>query len=183
MNLSKAIFGKKEIKDKKFKIKVKLAYTKEDENGKKFDFKFHELDVNSNMQLIEVINQLEKVFNISFRENELQTEEKILTEDCDNKLLGSLFKNISDDNPVKLFIYPKGFYHIKIEFEKKYVYLIIKDTTLISKICERAKKLLELYDNNYQIIVNGKLVDLSKSASFYNLKESKAIMIHLVLWG
>ena len=73
-DFSNILLGEKPEKIIKFKLKVYLTEEIKDDK-KKFnrDIKKCELEVNNNMQLIEVINQIEKEFKISIKEYELFT--------------------------------------------------------------------------------------------------------------
>ena len=113
---------KKNFDDNKtFKFKIFL-YNKLDENIKNIILKYrnfslnpflnkvYELEANANMQLIEIINKLEKEFKISSREYELYSKDK---------LLGTLFNDNLDD-PKELYLYPKNeCYEINIQILKK----------------------------------------------------------------
>ena len=106
---------KKNFDDNKtFKFKIFL-YNKLDENIKNIILKYrnlslnpflnkvYELEANANMQLIEIINKLEKEFKISSREYELYSKDRLLSDDYDDELLGVLFNDNLD--VLKSYIY------------------------------------------------------------------------------
>ena len=125
---------KKNFDDNKtFKFKIFL-YDKLDENIKNFILKnrnsslnpflnkVYELEANPNMQLIEIINKLEKEFKISLREYELYSKDRLLSDDYDDELLGALFNDNLDD-PKELYLYLKNeCYEINIQILKKRIY-------------------------------------------------------------
>ena len=55
------------------------------------------------MQLIEIINKLEKEFKISLREYELYSKDRLLSDDYDDELLGALFKDHLNE-PKELYL-------------------------------------------------------------------------------
>ena len=71
------------------------------------------------MQLIEVINRLEKEFKILIRDFELYNRYRLLSVNYDDELLGSIFKEdpyITKD----LFLYPKNeLYDINVQVLNK----------------------------------------------------------------
>ena len=159
---------KKNFDDNKtFKFKIFL-YDKLDENIKNiilknrnlslnpFLNKVYELEANPNMQLIEIINKLEKEFKISLREYELYSKDRLLSDDYDDELLGVLFNDNLDD-PKELYLYPKNeCYEINIQILKKeFILLKIHDSMKIKQIIEIAKAKRNLDKNQeYDISSN-----------------------------
>ena len=173
---------KKNFDDNKtFKFKIFL-YDKLDENIKNiilknrnlslnpFLNKVYELEANPNMQLIEIINKLEKEFKISLREYELYSKDK---------LLGALFNDNLDDHK-ELYLYLKSeCYEINIQILKKeFILLKIHDSMKIKQIIEIAKAKRNLDKNQeYDISSNRFLLFENDIALFHNLRESKSIML------
>ena len=138
------------------------------------------------MQLIEIINKLEKEFKISLREYELYSKDRLLSDDYDDELLGALFKDHLNE-PKELYLYPKSeCYEINIQILKKeFIVLKIHDSMKIKRIIELAIAKRNL-DNNkvYVIISNGFSLFEDYIALFYNLRKSKSIMLEeQELWG
>ena len=189
---------KKNFDDNKtFKFKIFL-YNKLDENIKNiilknrylslypFVNKVYELEANPNMQLIEIINELEKEFKISSREYELYSKDRLLSDDYDDELLGVLFGgNLGD--PKELYLYLKSeCYEINIQILKKeFILLKIHDSMKIKQIIEVAKAKRNLDKNQeYDISSNRFLLFGNDIALFHNLRESKSKMLEeQQLWG
>ena len=176
-DFSNILLGEKPEKIIKFKLKVYLTEEIKDDK-KKFnrDIKKCELEVNNNMQLIEVIKQIEKEFNISFKEYKLFTGSKYLSEDNDNKLLYKLFSDISNYNTKTLFIYPKNeLYEVtKVMHNGKSFTLAIHDSMDIDTIIDMTKE-KNHSDRMYYLILNKgnyyQKAYYKATAFYYNMKK------------
>ena len=159
----------------------------ENKDGINFNWKYCKLEVTTNMQFIEVINQIEKELNISFREYELFTKYRFLSEDNDNELLGKLFRHISEDKPKELYIYPKSeLYKITIAsslFDR--IDLLIHDSMFISTIIEMVKEKFNANNKKeYYLSVDGEIAYKRFKALFYNLRKCNYIYFeNLILYG
>ena len=184
-------FGKKDGSNKKIAIEAYLINTviivdNEKKNLDEFNKEKYELEATSNMQLIEVINQLEKIFKISIRDYELFTRYKYLSEDNDNELLGELFKNISGDKPKELYLYPKSeIYEVKIQYKNESFALKIHDSMKIKTIINICKeKYHKDEDKIYELVIDNTEANENLKALNYNMRKAKRILFwKLKLWG
>ena len=139
--------------------------------------------------MIEVINQIEKEFKISFKEYELFIGNKFLSEENDNELLGKIFSDILYYKTKKIFEYPKSeLYEVTIVmFNGKNFVLTIHDSMIIETIIEMIKE-KNLSNRGYYLILNQKKyyqMDYEdENALFYNLRKFDYIFCNKeVLYG
>ena len=140
------------------------------------------------MQLIEVINRLEKEFKISISDFEFYNRYRLLSVDYDDELLDSIFKEIPYITK-DLFLFPKNeLYDINVQvLNKEFILLKIHDFMTIKYIIELIINIRNLDKNiPYDLCCEGFIIyDIKKTAFYHNIrKKSCSISLHdNILYG
>ena len=154
-----------------------------------FDRKEYQLEATLNTPFIDIKNQIENNYQISFKEYSIYAFGNDLKNYYDDKLLDSIFS--SNENNY-LYLYPKKeLYEITVNENKSYesydIQLRIHDSMKMIFI------LLMLYERSNEvwpsksidkIMVNNIKANLDKTALFYNLRKNNTIIYdHSALLG
>ena len=140
--------------------------------------KKYEIKITPELSLKEIKNQLVKNYNISLDEFGLYSKNEDLSENCDDKLLNTIFKT---NEKKELYLYNKSeLYEINIENNESNSALKIHDTMKIDNILKMfliKYNLPQERDIKYYFVGDGVTLNGGKEASFYKLKNAKSIIL------
>ena len=143
-----------------------------------FDIKKYEIKATSNLTLKEIKDQLANNYNISFDEFSLYSKDEDLSENCDDKLLDTIF---STNEKKELYLYHKSeLYEIEVEYRFSYYKVKIHDSMSLRNIRDMLVKKYPLKQHKIVIlnlIVDGINTYGEKEAAFYNLRKANTIKL------
>ena len=126
----------------------------------------------------EIKNQLVNNYNISLDEFALYSKYEDLSENCDDKLLDTIYGTYENK---EFYLYnKKEFYEINIEYSFESSLLKIHDAMKIKNIINIFKNKYNLSQHHlifYYLIVDGIKLNEEKEAAFYNFRAAKSIIL------